>query len=87
MGSLNARLVDGDVKRIVVEKNRLQVKRNALTEGLNPQSLAANPMALVTKLPNLMEAFTLTSEIEKLSEMLVSEFIQRVADSERVIGG
>lgn len=87
MNQSGTRLVNDDVKRIVVEKNRLKVKRDALTDGLSPEALTANPLALVTKLPSLIEAFTLTNEIEKLNDSLVSEFIQRVADSDRVIGG
>lgn len=74
-----ARLSDQEVKALVVERNRLQGQRDALTHGLSPDAIKANPMAILPRLGGMMEAFNLTARIEEISNVLVSELVQKVA--------
>lgn len=74
-----------EVKRLVVQRKALQKQRDAMTEGLSPESIAANPMALVTKLPSLLDAFKLTAEVEKISDQLVADFVYRLVAAEKEI--
>lgn len=83
---IGQRLSNDDIKRVVLQRKRLQMERDQLMDGLSPESIQANPLQLMTKMPDLMKAFGLTQEVEQLSNQIVSETVLRVADSDKALG-
>lgn len=81
------RLNNDDIKRLVVQRKQLQGERDGLTAGLNPESLQGNPLALVTKMPDLIRAFGLTQQIEAISNELIVELALRVGESSAAVEG
>lgn len=81
------RLNNDDIKRLVVQRKQLQNQRDGLTAGLSPESMQGNPLALVTKMPDLMQAFGLTQQIESISNELIVELALRVGESSAAVEG
>lgn len=81
------RLSNDDIKRLVVQRKQLQNQRDGLTAGLTPESIGGNPLALMTKMPDLMSAFGLTQQIESISNELIVELALRVGESAVALEG
>lgn len=75
------RLSDLEIKAKVIERSKLQRQRDALTVGLSPDAITANPMGALTRIRDMMQAFRITTAVEVISDELVMELALRVSEN------
>lgn len=75
-----------EIKQMIIDRARIKKERDSLLEGVDVPDMSGgvNPMALmgmVSKVGDFKRAFELTKEMERISDVIVSAWIERLSNN------